>query len=47
MDFTTIKSKTLPKSLTSKTILIQNNPNLKKQIRSYFLQTYELYEQLF
>jgi hypothetical protein len=39
--------KTLSPELSRKTVLLKNNPNLKEEIKSYFLQTYEVYEKLF
>lgn len=38
---------TLDKTLSSKTVLIQDHPNLRPAIREYFVKTYELYEKLF
>ena len=38
---------TIPRGLSSKTILLKDNPNLKSQIREYFLNTYSVYEKLF
>ncbi len=40
-------TKTIPSSLSSKTILIQGHPNLRQAIKDYFLQTYAVYEKLF
>lgn len=37
----------LDRSMHSKTILLKKNTNLINEIRSYFLQTYQLYEKLF
>ena len=34
-------------SLSSKTITIQDNHNLRREIRDYFLETYAVYEKLF
>ena len=39
--------KTLSPELSRKTVLLKNNPNLKEEIKSYFLQTYSVYEKLF
>ena len=39
--------KTMQASLSSKTILIQEHPTLRRAIREYFLKTYALYQQLF
>lgn len=41
------KSITIPKTLSHKTILIRNHPDLKAAIRKYFLETYAVYEKLF
>jgi hypothetical protein len=41
------RSNTMSKTLSSKTVLIKDNPNLKTQIREYFLNTYSVYEKLF
>lgn len=38
---------TIPKHLSSKTILIKDHPNLKQDIKQYFLNTYLVYEKLF
>jgi len=38
---------TIPKELSSKTILLNKNPNLKEEIKTYFLKTYDVYEKLF
>lgn len=38
---------TLSKDLSTKTILIQENPNFKVQLKEYFLRTYAIYEKLF
>ncbi len=37
----------MAQALSSKTVLIKDNPNLKSQIREYFLNTYSIYEKLF
>ena len=39
--------KTMHKSLSSKTLLIQGHPSLREAIKGYFLETYAIYEQLF
>jgi len=41
------KSITIPHSLSHKTILIHQHPDLKAAIRKYFLDTYAVYEKLF
>jgi hypothetical protein len=41
------KAITIPKNLSSKTLLIKNHPNLREAIKNYFLQTYAVYEKLF
>lgn len=38
---------TMHKSMSSKTLLIQNHPALREAIKKYFLETYAIYEQLF
>jgi hypothetical protein len=38
---------TIPQDLSRKTVLLKENPNLKKEVREYFLQTYGVYEKLF
>jgi|688.fasta_scaffold99860_4 hypothetical protein len=38
---------TIPKEWSNKTILLQNNANLKEEIKNYFLKTYDVYEKLF
>jgi hypothetical protein len=38
---------TIPQEWSSKTILLQNNANLKEEIKNYFLKTYDVYEKLF
>jgi hypothetical protein len=45
LDFS--KLQMIPQDLSSKTVILKQNPHLKKEVREYFLQTYGVYEKLF
>jgi len=47
MSLKTTELPTIPESLHHKAIRLQDNPNLKQEVRDYFIQTYNLYEKLF
>lgn len=38
---------TIPKKWSCKTVVLKDNPNLKEEIKTYFLKTYEVYQKLF